>query len=168
MQRISVCLCVCVCVCVCVCICASNISADQGQTDLRLTTWLLRGSRVCDFAFVWTAMTTVINYFINALQIREHCLPEPPQSRVHQSQSMQSPPQPPTLRNKQSYTCSSVSWTGICGRSVLFCSLHLNWLLCIDETKRVRPESVLAWGDPERHIQQSGTGICGCSCVASC
>ena len=95
------------------CVCLSNISADQDQTELRPTTWLLRVSRVCDFAFVWTAMTPLINYFINALQICEHCPPEPPQSRAHQSQSLQSPPRLPTLRNKQSYTCSCASWTGI-------------------------------------------------------
>ena len=73
-------------VCVCVCICASNISADQNQTDLRLSTWLLRGSRVCNVGFVWTAMIPLINYFINALQIPRAlstgattvtCAPEP-------------------------------------------------------------------------------------------
>ena len=37
---------------VCVCICASNISG-----------------LICNVAFVWTAMTPLINYFINALQI---------------------------------------------------------------------------------------------------
>ena len=63
------CVCVCVCVCMYVCICASNISADQDQTDLRVSTWLLLGSRVCDVGFVWTTMTPLINYFINALQI---------------------------------------------------------------------------------------------------
>ena len=57
------------CLSVCVCVCSSNISADQDQTDLRLSTWLLRGSRVCDFAFFWTAMIPFINYFINALHI---------------------------------------------------------------------------------------------------
>ena len=79
-------MCVCVCVCVCVSVYASNISADQDQTDLKLKTWLLHGSRVCDFAFVWTASTLLINYFINALQVPRAlsigattvtCTPEP-------------------------------------------------------------------------------------------
>ena len=54
---------------VCVCMCASNISADQDQTDLRFSTWLLHGSRVCNVAFVWTIMIPLINYFRNALRI---------------------------------------------------------------------------------------------------
>ena len=49
-------LCLSVGLCLCVCICASNISADQDQTDLRVSTWLLLGSRVCNFGFVWIAM----------------------------------------------------------------------------------------------------------------
>ena len=49
--------------------CASNISADQDQTDLRVSTWLLRGSRVCNIAVVWTSMIPLINYLINSLQI---------------------------------------------------------------------------------------------------
>ena len=39
-------------VCVCLCVWSSNISADQA--DLRVSTWLLLGSRVCDVGFVWT------------------------------------------------------------------------------------------------------------------
>ena len=55
------------CVCVCMCVmCASNVSADQDQTGLRVSIWLLRGSGVCN---VWTTMIPLINYFINALQI---------------------------------------------------------------------------------------------------
>ena len=57
------------CLSVCACVWATNISADQNQTDLRLSTWLLRGSRVCNVAFVWTAMILLIIYFRNALQI---------------------------------------------------------------------------------------------------
>ena len=53
----------------CVCVCASNISAEQDQTDLRVSTWLLLGSRVCNVTFVWTTMIPLINYFINALRI---------------------------------------------------------------------------------------------------
>ena len=30
-------------VCPSLCVCASNIAADQNQTDLRFSTWLLRG-----------------------------------------------------------------------------------------------------------------------------
>ena len=69
----------CVCLCLCVCVCIPQISADQDQTDLRVSTWLLRGARVCDFTFVWTAMIPLIN-FINALQIPRAtvtCAPEP-------------------------------------------------------------------------------------------
>ena len=47
--------------CLCVCVCSSNISADQDQTDLRVSTWLLRGSRVCDVGFVWTTTIPLIN-----------------------------------------------------------------------------------------------------------
>ena len=69
----NLCLSVClsVCLCVCVCICASNISADQDQTDLRVSTWLLRGSRVCNVIYVWTAMLPWINYFRNASGIQQ-------------------------------------------------------------------------------------------------
>ena len=55
------------CLSVCLSVCSSNISVDQDQTDLRLTTLLLRGLRMCDVAFFWTAMVPLINYFINAL-----------------------------------------------------------------------------------------------------
>ena len=41
------------------------------------------------------------------------------------------------------------------GGSVPFYSVHLNWLLWINETKRVRTESVRVWGDPEMRGQQS-------------
>ena len=70
----------------CLCVCSSNISADQDQTDLRVSTWLLFGSRVCNIPFVWTAMIPLIIYFINALQIplalltvatTATCAPEP-------------------------------------------------------------------------------------------
>ena len=56
-------------VCVCLCVCASNISADQDQTDLRFSTWLLRGLRVCNVGYVWTTMIPLINYFMNDLRI---------------------------------------------------------------------------------------------------
>ena len=49
--------------------CSSNISADQDQTDLRASIWLLRGSRVCNVGFVWTTVIPLINYFINAFRI---------------------------------------------------------------------------------------------------
>ena len=80
------CVCVCVCMCMCVCVCSSNISADQDQADLRVSTWLLFGSRVCNVRFVWTTMISLINYFTNALQILQAlstrattvtCAPEP-------------------------------------------------------------------------------------------
>ena len=37
--------------------------------ELRFSTWLLRGSRACNVAFVWTTMIPLINYFRNALPI---------------------------------------------------------------------------------------------------
>ena len=49
--------------------CAWNISADQDQTDLRFSTWLLRGWRVCNIGFVWTTNIPLINYLINYLGI---------------------------------------------------------------------------------------------------
>ena len=49
--------------------CASNISADQDQTDVRVLTVLQRCLRVCNVGFVWTTMISLINYFINALRI---------------------------------------------------------------------------------------------------
>ena len=67
-RNLCVCVCVCVCLSVCLCMCASNIPVDQDQTDLRFSPWLLRGSRVCNIAFVWTVIS-LINYFINALPI---------------------------------------------------------------------------------------------------
>ena len=42
---------------------------DQDQTDLRVSTWLLRGSGVCNVGFVWTTMIPSIIFFINALRI---------------------------------------------------------------------------------------------------
>ena len=69
---------------------------DQDQTDLRLKTWLSLGLRVCNVAFVWTAMIPLINDFINALPIPlalssiatiVTCAPEPitaePDSTTH-------------------------------------------------------------------------------------
>ena len=64
----SLSVCVSVCLSVCLCMCASNISAHQDQTDLRVSTWLLHTSRVCKVAFVWTTMLPLINYFINAFR----------------------------------------------------------------------------------------------------
>ena len=75
-----------ICLSVCVSTCGSNISAHQDQTDLRFSPWLLRGSRVCNVAFVWTTMIPLINYVINALPIppalltiatTATCAPEP-------------------------------------------------------------------------------------------
>ena len=55
------------CTCVCVCVCVPHISADQDQTDLRFSTWLPRGLRVCNVRLVWTTVIPLINYFINDL-----------------------------------------------------------------------------------------------------
>ena len=46
---------------VCVCVCASNISADQDYTDLRFSTWLLCGWKVCNLRFVLTTKIPLIN-----------------------------------------------------------------------------------------------------------
>ena len=95
-----------------------------------------------------------INYFINALQIPQAlstgattvtCAPEPITAE---------PTATPTLRNKQIYTCSGASWTGILP-AVRSRSVHLNWLLWINETERVRAESVRVWGDPDTQRQQT-------------
>ena len=116
-------------------VCSSHISADQDQTDLRLTTWLLHGSVVCNVAFVWTAMILLINYFINALQIREHCPPAPPQSP---KQITEEPTVTPHLKKQADlYLQRCELDRDFAGGSVPFCSLHLNWLLCINDTNLV-------------------------------
>ena len=53
-----------------------------------------------------------------------------------------------TLRNKWINTCSSAGWTRILPL-VRSRSVHLNWLLWINDTKQVQTESVPVWGDPE-------------------
>ena len=78
----------CVCTCVHVCVCSSNISADQAQTDLRFSTWLLRGLRVCNIGFVWTTKMLLINVCIHDLRIP---LALPTIAMCDQSQSLQSP-----------------------------------------------------------------------------
>ena len=149
--------------------CASNISADQDQTDVRVLTVLQRCLRVCNVGFVWTTMISLINYFINALRIPlalstiatiVTCAPEPITAELTST----------TYLKKQAdlYLQRCELDRDFAGGSVPFCSVHLNWLLWINETKRVRTESVPVWGDPETRGQQSGIGICGCLCVASC
>ena len=121
---------------------------------------LLRGSMVCNVAFVWT------NYFINALQILRAlstgattvtCAPEPITAEL----------KPTTYLKKQADSYlqrHKLDWD-FAGGLVPFCASKLLW---INETKRVQDESVQVWGDLETRGQQSGIGICGCSCVASC
>ena len=156
------------CVCVCVCVSAWNISADQDQIDVRFSTWLLHGLRLYNIGFVWTTKIPLNKlfhkYFTNSTSIvnrshhghvrtrANHFTPWP---RAHQSQSLQSPLPQHTLRNKQIYTCSGTSWTGIL-LVVLSRSVHLNWLW-INETKRVWTESVRVWGDPDTRGQQTGS-----------
>ena len=108
-----------VCVCVCLCMCASNISADQDQTDLRFSTWLLHGLRVCNGRLVWNTMILLLNDFINDLPIPlalstiatiVTCAPEPitaHHSHVHTRANHC------RARNKWIYTCSCASWTVI-------------------------------------------------------
>ena len=115
------------CLSVCVRVYSANISADQDQSDLRVSTWLLRGSRVCDFAFVWTAMMPLINYFINALPIPQAfttgattvtCTPEPITAE---------PTVTPHLKKQADLY---LQWRQLdrdsAGSSVLFHSVHLN------------------------------------------
>ena len=124
MKARNLCLSVCLCVCVSVCLCmySSNISADQDQTDLRVSTWLLHGSRVCHVAFVWTAMILLIIYFINALPIQlalltvattVTCAPDQCRAQTHD--------------NKRIYTCAARAGLGFCRRfgPVLFCASEL-------------------------------------------
>ena len=84
----------------------------------------------------FTNSTSIVNYSHYShhthVHIRvSHCRAHPPRH---------------TLRNKQIYTCSSASWTGILP-AVWSRSVHLNWLLWINETERVRTESIPVWGD---------------------
>ena len=167
MQRFHTSDTTCVPVCVCVCVWASNICADQ--TDLRLTTWLLRGSRVCDVGFVWTAMTPLMNYFINASWI-PRALSTGATTVTWAPEPITAKPDSTTHLKKQADLY--LQWRELdrdfAGGSVAFCSVHLNWPLWINETKLVWTESVRVWRDTETRGQQSGIGICGCSCVVSC
>ena len=86
-------------------------------------------------------------------------------TRANHCTPLQSWPPRHPLRNKRIYTCSGASWTRILP-VVRSRSVHLNWLLWINETKRVWTKSVPVWGDLDTRGQQSG--ICGCSWVASC
>ena len=51
------------------CLFLKDLCGSGSETDLRVSTWLLLGSRVCNVVFVWTAMIRLINYFINALPV---------------------------------------------------------------------------------------------------
>ena len=142
-----------VCLCVCLCMCSSNISADQDQTDLRVSTWLLRGSRVCNIRFVWATMIPLINYFINDLQILlalstiatiVMCAPEPITAEPTPGQSI--------------YTCSGSTWTRILP-TVRSRSVHRNWLLCINVTKWVWTESVPVWGDLDNKLESESVDV---------
>ena len=132
-ESLSVCLPVClsaclsVCLSVCMCVYASNISVDQDQTDLRVSTWLLRGSRVCNVAFVWTAMILLIIYFRNALQIplalltvatTVTCTPEPI--------TEESTATPHLKKQADLFLQLRELDRDFTGGSVPFCSLHLN------------------------------------------
>ena len=141
----NLCLSVSMSVCQCVRVCSSNISADQDQTDLRVSTWLLLGSRVCQVGFVWTTMIPLINYFINALKI--------PQALSTGATTVTCAPEPisaePTTYKKQADLDLQRRKLDRDFVAVRSRSVHLNWLLQINETKRVWTESVLVWGDPE-------------------
>ena len=100
---------------------------DQDQTDLRVSSWLLLGSRVCQITFVWTAMILLINHFINALRIPRAlstiatavtCAPEPITAEL----------KPTTYLKKQAdlYLQRCELDRDFAGGSVPFCSVHLN------------------------------------------
>ena len=113
---------------VCLCMCCSNISADQDQTELRVSTWLLHGSRVCKVAFVWTTMIPLIIYFINALPISLALLTV--------ATTVTCAPEPITAELKPTTTSRFIpaaarAGPGFCGGLVPFCSMHLNSLLWI-------------------------------------
>ena len=153
----------------CVCVWSSNVSADQDQTYPSVSTWLLLGSRVCAVGFVWTTMILLIIYFINASPN--------PQALSTGATTVTCAQDPITaeltsttyLKRKADLDLQQCELDrDLAAGSVPFCSVHRNWLLWINETKRVWTESVQVWGDPETHGQQSGIRICGCSCVASC
>ena len=85
-------------------------------------TWLLLGSRVCHVAFVWTAMIPLIIYFINAFPIplalltiatTVTCAPEPITAHRSHVRTRANHCRAQTHDNKQIYTCSGASWTGI-------------------------------------------------------
>ena len=148
------------CVCVCVCVCVPQISLR-----IRLTWWLLLGSRVCQVGFIWTTIILLINYFINVLQIPRAlstrtitvtCAPEPITAELTSTIYLK--------KRADLYLQRCELDRDFAGSSVPFSSVHLNWLLWINETKRVWTDSVWVWGDLETRGQQSGIGICGCSC----
>ena len=118
----SLCLSVCVCVCVrvCVCMCSSNISADQDQADLRVFTWLLRVSRVCNVAFVWTVNNLFQKCFTNSTSIANHSHHSHMRTRANHCRAHRDPPP---------LTCSGASWTVILPAvrscSVLSCATKL-------------------------------------------
>ena len=97
------------------CVCSSNISADQDQTGLRVSTWLLRGSRVCTVAFVWTAMIALLIYFVNALRI--------PLALLTVATTVTCPPEPITAELKPTTTSGFIP---AAARAGLGYCLHLN------------------------------------------
>ena len=118
---ISVCVSVCVCVCVCGCVflwvknlCGSG--SHWPETFNMAAAWF-NGAHL---SICLDCNDTVYKLFHKCFtNSAEHCPLEPPQSHAHQSQSL-------TWRNKQIYTSSSTSWTGILpavrSSSVLFCA----------------------------------------------
>ena len=134
---------------------ASNISVDQDQTDLRVSRWLLLGSRVCNVAFVWTTMIPLINYFRNALRIPlalltiatiVTCAPEPitaePDSTIH------------LKKQADLYLQRCELDQDFASGSVLFCPV-LNLM-------RLNESGPSLFQSEEIRIRQDN-GICGCS-----
>ena len=142
-ESLSVFVCVCLSVCLSVYVCLKYLcrsGSDWSEIFNMAAAWF-KGvqHRIC-LDCIDTANKLLHKCFPNSASTVNHS---------HQSQSLQSSLPWHTLRKKRIYTCSTV-------------------LLWINETERVCTESVLVWGDPDTLGQQSGIGICGYACVASC
>ena len=142
----SLSVCACVCVCVPQYLCGSG--SDWPESFNMAAAW---------FKGVWRwicldCSDTIIKLFHKCFTSSASIVHRSHHShmRTRATRSLQSSSPRHTLRYKQIYTCSGASWTRIL--PVVWShsrSVHLNWLLWINETKRVRTESVPVWGDLE-------------------
>ena len=109
-NTLTVCVCVCVCVCMHVCVFLKYLCRDWPESINMAAAWFKGVQRRICSGYNDTVNKLFHKSFTNSAQ---HCPPEPPHSRAHQSQSLQSSPPRHTLRNKRIYTCGCASWTGI-------------------------------------------------------